>query len=514
MGINCWVLYYDLLEWNPKKGIMGEPLEFPIQSFSLFNNKNTYNSDCLLVVESDRLQELYFDYSENYIVCVGEPGEEVLNREFRGFWISDKIELKNVVSRLATIFIEYQNWMHKLEVMSLKGNELKEFGEISLPLLREPISFFYYNFYTLFWVYDEKYGRLPEDYETYVSNSYVPEDIMISVEMGSSLKEAVSQTKPYVFHSMDDFRCLCYNLRIAGKHIATLQLDELNHMISERDEALIYILGERMAQAMVRNNLVNLSLESALQDQIYDILEDRKVSTSFFDKALRKMGWGITDTYSCIVCETLNSSIPETAMFVNGEAFIKIIPKSIYLIWKDRILIFCNRDDNDNLSYRAALKKLRDKLVTTNYIAGISNDFRGFEKLRQFYHVAKQTITYGASNHPGKYLYYYETYMLEMYREENLKDTVADIFIPSELLYLMKYDRERGSDYCKVLKGLLRNNMSATETAAELFMHRNTVINRATRLRERFNMNLSSYEYRLKLMIAFQVLEGVTLEPM
>lgn len=122
-------------------------------------------------------------------------------------------------------------------------------------------------------------------------------------------------------------------------------------------------------------------------------------------------------------------------------------------------------------------------------------------------------IRHGSAQHPGQYLYYYETCILPVLYDKCLHDTSVDTFMPSELLHLIQHDRERHGDSCKVLECLLRNNMNTTETANELFMHRNTVINRTAQFKEKYGMNLNNYEYRLKLMIAFELLKYKGLAP-
>ena len=99
--------------------------------------------------------------------------------------------------------------------------------------------------------------------------------------------------------------------------------------------------------------------------------------------------------------------------------------------------------------------------------------------------------------------------MIDVFRDRSLTGTIKEVYIPHELLRLIQYDRQTGGDYCKVLNALLKNNMSCTDAAHELFAHRNTVLNRLNRMKEHFHMNLNNYSYRLKLMIAFQILKEI-----
>lgn len=137
-------------------------------------------------------------------------------------------------------------------------------------------------------------------------------------------------------------------------------------------------------------------------------------------------------------------------------------------------------------------------------VGGISTEFIGFEKLSHFAKAAKQAIELGQTERPGQYLYDYQAFLFELVRKNALNGLSPEVFIPPELLDVIVYDRKQNGDYCKVLYSLLKNNMSpSAAAAAELYMHRNTVINRLGMLKSKFNMNLDNYGYRLQLMLAF-----------
>lgn len=506
MGINLWILYHDLTEWNVKRRGPGDVLKFPLEHFRFYKLDMDIEKDCLYIVNGCELTKSLLYNPDASFLCIGEP--DIPNHESGCslLWLPEDTNREELSAYLAELFYTYQKWLHTLERLALTDSPLEQFGQVSLPLFRQPLGLFHYNFLTLFYSYDEKYGKLPKNYSVYVENTFVTEETMLSVEIDDSLKKAMSETLPYYFYNADRQRSLCYNIWVDHKHIATVQIDEINHTFCERDTALLYLLGNAIGTSMMKNHLVNLSLSTEFQKLIQTMLKRENIDLRRLQDELGKKGWKLTDNYACIVCCPNNESIPENALFVNGESFVQIIPNSIYIIFQNQILLFWNRTYTDLALYWASLKKLRIKLVNYNFIAGISNDFQGFEKLPYFYDAASTAIHHGSAQNPGQYLYYYESYMLSALYDRCLHDTSADVFIPSELLQLMQHDREKQGDSCKVLECLLRNNLNTTETANELFMHRNTVINRTTQLKEKYRMNLNNYEYRLKLMFAFELL--------
>jgi purine catabolism regulator len=79
---------------------------------------------------------------------------------------------------------------------------------------------------------------------------------------------------------------------------------------------------------------------------------------------------------------------------------------------------------------------------------------------------------------------------------------------------LRDYDRTHQTELARTLAVLLRNNRSPTRTAAELFIHRQTLIYRIGRIEELTSRSLSCTEVVVELWLALraaEVVEGSTL---
>ena len=73
------------------------------------------------------------------------------------------------------------------------------------------------------------------------------------------------------------------------------------------------------------------------------------------------------------------------------------------------------------------------------------------------------------------------------------------------LLPLREYDQKNNSDLTEVLKSYLTHNGSVKETADELFVHRNTINYKITKISELLNIDLSKLNSRLILSISFML---------
>ena len=70
---------------------------------------------------------------------------------------------------------------------------------------------------------------------------------------------------------------------------------------------------------------------------------------------------------------------------------------------------------------------------------------------------------------------------------------------------LFRYDEKNNSDLTTVLHSYLTNNGSVKETAAGLYVHRNTINYKLNKISEILDMDLSSLNNRMKLTVAFML---------
>ena len=507
MGVNLSILYYDLEKYHPQKGNLGSVTLSPLEYFSFYCPGGELKRECLYILETEHEQEACLEPAVSFI-CLGHPDLTRIPENCNIIWIPGETNISNFMSDLSRLFWKYQRWENQMYQAMSRHRPISMLGKLSLDIFREPLSLFANNFLTIFSVYQEKYGKIPKDFSLYKEKEYLPMEVMASIEKSDDLKEALKKKLPYIYRDEGEKRTLCCNIWINGKHVGTLQMDELNHRICERDAALLYILSQHIAEAFKQGYALRELEQTEVQTYIQDLLEGKTVSYGQAKRMLESTRWKLEDRYVCILLKA-TGRIPEQALFLHGGALAKCLGNAVFVIWKEKIVLVCSLSNEEGGKYRDALKQLESQLADIGFTGGVSSQFRGLEKLPYFVQTAQAAVEYGQKDNPDICLYGYDRYMHVLYTAKALENTIPDVYIPSELLQVVDYDRERQTDYVKVLRGLLQNNMSATETAKALYMHRNTVIHRTERLKEYFGMDLDSYEYRLKLIQAFEVLDYI-----
>jgi len=100
---------------------------------------------------------------------------------------------------------------------------------------------------------------------------------------------------------------------------------------------------------------------------------------------------------------------------------------------------------------------------------------------------------------------------LMLYKDIALVDMISEYkithplssFAPLEYLAMHNDDLVSNTDYCSFLKTYLLNNCNATKTAQELFLHKNSVIYRIEKMKERYQFPMDDNYFQLMYLISY-----------
>lgn len=88
-----------------------------------------------------------------------------------------------------------------------------------------------------------------------------------------------------------------------------------------------------------------------------------------------------------------------------------------------------------------------------------------------------------------------------------LSHPVVDVFTKNQLGLLINYSEENDINLVETLKVYLQNNGNAKSTAAEMYMHRSSLIYRLERIEALLQIDLNDFETRFDLMMALKLLD-------
>jgi purine catabolism regulator len=160
----------------------------------------------------------------------------------------------------------------------------------------------------------------------------------------------------------------------------------------------------------------------------------------------------------------------------------------------------------------AALKRLAERLgrdlsdAARHYrlYAGISRVHSGIDSFRTAFHEARRALELGRALAPDRLITYFGD--LGVYRVLFAVRETGEMqaFYDDMLGRLARYDREKKTELIPTLDAFLCAN-NATEVAARLSLHRNSLLYRLRRIREITGLDLDDAETRLALHLALRI---------
>lgn len=129
---------------------------------------------------------------------------------------------------------------------------------------------------------------------------------------------------------------------------------------------------------------------------------------------------------------------------------------------------------------------------------------RSYESAYTAYQLTKTTI-------PKNFLAYDELGIYKILTNVKETDLYPD-FVEEVLGSLLRYDRKHKTEYVKLLKVYFENDCCGARTAEALYCHKNTLTYKMNRIKEVLGYDILSNENRVRIMVAFYILQLGTVD--
>ncbi len=186
-----------------------------------------------------------------------------------------------------------------------------------------------------------------------------------------------------------------------------------------------------------------------------------------------------------------NISNPNLDIVVNIVDDHFIIFKSNY----EDLALYCNKIEE------VLYKKLGIKVYL-----GIGGICSRLEDYHSAYLLASDTVNIGRKLHPDKLIYFSYDYKLQLLLY-NINQEKKQQFLSSFGTLFYKEKDESIKELLKTVKTYFENKMSIKDTAAALYVHRNTILYRINKFQECFNIDITDPYQCMMVYIALNLLE-------
>ena len=243
-----------------------------------------------------------------------------------------------------------------------------------------------------------------------------------------------------------------------------------------------------------------------------DILERRLTGADEIRHALSVLSCPV----GSFVAVAVVSSPTEDSLFPAGQLLAELqalLPDTNMTVYRGEIVLLHSYEERRfNITLPGA-ETIAATLERYNAYLSLSNGTRNLSSLPILYGLARQTSVLGRQITPRETQRIFTVDEFNMYciidlcaqrfRELHRSDDIIYLIHPA-VVHLTRYDHQHNSNLRTVLYYYLLNDRNLLKTAADTYMHRNTVINKINRILELVDIDLEDGRLCQRLMISIQ----------
>lgn len=334
----------------------------------------------------------------------------------------------------------------------------------------------------------------------------------------------------YKINKDETINCIIFPINDREQIHGYILLWETNKKLQELDlialERASVIFALDMKKTKELENKKNKIKSNFFEDLIAGKLKDVTTTTNLAEL----YGMDISKSYACIIVK-VGLSLEDNSTSVNrinlkksidlvvNKAYeISDIYKSniIHLFRGNYVIIFLPIKktvevlDEKNFSKKFAEElygKLRDNLKVLDFIIGIGKSYDRVLELKNSFNEALEVINLAKKIHIENKVLHFDDYIIYHFLDSNISNNNLVKFYESTLSKLVKYDAANNTNFIETLTQYFVNGGNVSNTAKDLYLHRNTLIYRLNLISEILNVDLKDSEKVLELQLGLKAME-------
>lgn len=467
----------------------------------------------LYLCTASQLYRRRLDHAQGVtILCLGRPEWLDSRSDLDGthlFTISaERVDFPGLINQVLDIFDRFNTWERRLEEAILKGRDFQSLYDLSAAVFQ--------GHFFLLW--DASYNVVAhtQDIETpneklgqIIKLGFFPKEVTDDLAQMGYMKNALVYSRP-TFVNTPNYMNLPFILKtfvVAQRIQYTAVLYFTRREMSLGMADLFQIFCCHMEAYIVR--LVNSTHRQVnrIDKCMIDLVENWDKGEEYLEDRAAVLGMKENMPYRlCLI--TFQEYTQEQALYMRMR-IRSICSRIIVSLYQKSLLLLFDWSKASFLEKEARAErwqKILQLLPVCNASAAFSSAFSRCTDVHYAYIQASVAMRYGKHFRPEQSSHYYRDYyiyhMIDCYSQQ----------LPLEKMYVQKLTllmdaKDYKSSNLYLLRTYLIHERNISQTAKLLYMHRNSVIYRISRIRELLNVNLDDPDIRLRLLISFKILE-------
>ena len=301
-------------------------------------------------------------------------------------------------------------------------------------------------------------------------------------------------------------------LRVNSMEVGVITLLSCGKTFSETDKKLLQHLCVLVGQELQKKSLYARNPNEVKAQFLNHLITSHTVSDDYiYHMTQLRAVTEVKDKFYLLVLESTDDVVQtDPKLFSNLLSQIRpILLHGLYLIRDTELVILLNLPEKANV-HELIDHILIPKCEKYHLIAGISNMYRDLRDTAKYYHQAQKSATLGAVYKDSLLNYFSDIAPKEILSFMARHEDLLSFCVP-EMMDLLAYDKEKGTQLTDTLYVYLEHVGSSSRAAKELYIHKNTLLYRISKIKEILQCDLEKGEDIYKLMMSMRILRTLSL---
>ena len=395
-------------------------------------------------------------------------------------------DIFRVFNLVQQIFDRYEAWEERLWHILRHGASLPRMLEASRDIFSNPMLLIGSDFRYLA-VTDEGYFQnnlgIRLDTETFDAEK---------MATFLSLHDLSTHVHEPLLLELQNMRTLSVNVFDQEEYLGCLTVFEAFQPLRDSDRSLAIFLVKLLRQA-IQQNPVLASTRSAVRRALRSVIAGQPVDFEL-RRALSQEN-GKTD-WVCVRLQPKTGAAPLPGAYLSA-ALEERHPGAMAFEYEHAVAAFLPAAQAE----RKTTKQLLPLLGRLGLICGVSGVFSNLYEANQAWFQASSALQNGLLRDGCDTVFYFQDYLLPQLLSGALAGRPSWVYYPDGLKKLKAHDDNSQVSYLKTLRVYLDNHLSVAKTAAALYLHRSTLLDRLAHITQLLGSDLKDPDFCLTLGI-------------
>ena len=414
--------------------------------------------------------------------------------------LNETVSATETLNTLQRIFDHCDDWTDQLNTLILQSGSIQRALKLSAEMLGNPLVVMTMDF-TL--TAEGRIGTATKGNQLF-TDQIVNLEYMNAFIQDESYKKSLTAEAPVLLPAfINGCRMISMNLWTKGEVTHRVVALESHKKLSEGDKCILGTLASYLEYILLHEP--SFQEKDDLDDVCRTIVTDRTADYLTMSNRLAALGWSSRHEYFCLVLQTAGGD-KEHASGTICKYLKKQFPHSTSFQVHQEIVCFFNLTkigQTEEEVEASLIYFIRDSYLK----AGYSRTMEGHMNLRRQYLQAKIALDVGSRKKPYVWIHKLDQMVLTYIMEQTTKTLPATMLCHEGLLELKKLDEVHHSEYMLTLRTYLEQNLNATQTANEMFIHRSTFLYRLEKIKAVLQSSLEDPDEIFYLNLSLRLLE-------